>query len=318
MFAVIRDYFVNIGIPLIPNQLYALIIHIYDKFSAQNLSELNSSLSPVVSVINKTTKRQISCNENQLKTSTPILESQTTVELPPNHVYETVFMGDIPVTKIVSIDELTNLFKNNPGFKRISSFRNNSNKNIVKENKIAGNTRYVDAITTIPRSGRRLPNIFKSPVVDNIYKSQYESPDSSTSSDKSGNGYYNFGFAMQSPNEDGEYMLCKSVSSLSSINLTPNPRNASKDNLSAQFSKSSDECSHKNNFKTTINKEEKLLECLQLALFLMPPSNRRHLHLLLRLLSKMIENKEINFNFKKGIQIKDYVIWSSFQMIYFI
>ena len=324
VFAVVRDYFVNIGIPLIPNQLYALVIHIYDIFSTQDTPQpiyqnlrqnTMKNNTPLLSTADKL-KRQLS-SEKPMKTSTPILESQTlntkttatTVELPPNHVFETVFMGDKPVTKIVSIDELTNLFRGHPRLKRANSFHRNcsSNKNQILENKrTEGNTQYIEAIATIPRSLRRhpIPNSLKSPIVDNIYKSQYESPDSSTSSDRSG-GYHNFGFAMQSPGEDGEYMLCKSVSSLSSIGISPNPRHDSKDNLSAQFSKSSN---NSHNLNTFVNKsEEKLLKVLQMSLFLMPSPNRRHLHLLLRLLSKIIENKEIKFNLSEGTDLKTYV-----------
>jgi hypothetical protein len=161
----------------------------------------------------------------------------------------------------------------------------------------------------------RMPkNKHKSPITSNIYKTKYESPES-LNSNSSGIGYYNFGFAMQSPTEDiedGQYMLDKSVSSLSSIYMSAHSHHEDKDNLSAQFTKSTN-CSQNSKtnsrtiIKTTIGNNSKLLEALQLSLFLMPPSNRRHLHLLLRLLSKIVDNKEINLFLNEGISLKDYV-----------
>ncbi|CAG2162925.1 unnamed protein product [Oppiella nova] len=305
VFAVVRDYFINIGIPLIPNQLYALITHIYDKHTA----------SPTFASINHRLNRNhkpkaieiptpILCCQKQQNTSTPIVESQapTTVELPPNHVFETVFMGETPVTKIVSIDELNNLFANNSRIKSCDSFCDKYSAINRQTHQKFENSRYVEAITTIPRNRRQL--LYKSPITENIYKSKYQSPESSAGSP---NSYYNFGFAMQSPTEDGEYMESKSVSSLSSIHMSPVSRNSQYDNLSAQFSKSSNNSSDNSN--TIVNQNsDKLVESLRLSLFLMPSPNRRHLHLLLRLLLKIIQNKEIHFRFYENISIKEYIL----------
>ncbi|XP_054162437.1 DEP domain-containing protein 1A-like [Oppia nitens] len=318
VFAVVRDYFINIGIPLIPNQLYPLIIHIYDKFTFKSIIPSNTIHMNSLNLNRKSMSNQmptpvhytLTAKLNKQNTSTPILESQapkTTVDLPPNHIYETVFMGDIPVTKIVSIDELTNLFVNNPRIRSRSSFRENSYRNQPMKSNDCTN-RYVDAITTIPRIPRKF-NCYKSPISESIYKTRYQSPNSSAGSNGSPFGYYNYGFAMQSPTEDGEYMENKSVSSLSTIQMSPVSQSDPKDNLSAQFSKSSN-----NSLQNTVinknddNNEEKLIETLRLCLLLMPSSNRRHLHLLLRLMSKIIQNKEIKFCFNEDISVKDYIL----------
>ncbi len=336
VFAVVRDYFVNIGIPLIPNQMYSFMIAIYDMFTNEPNNEnalnyvhknANQKLSPILSVMEKLKRETMS--DNDLMTSTPIQENQvlTTVQLPPNHIFETFFMGDNPVTKIVSIDELTNLFKTNPNIKNLNSFSKRET-NIYKtpstgkieslgtDLKTSEKSRYFEAVTTMPRMPK---NKHKSPITSNIYKTKYESPESQ-SSNSSGIGYYNFGFAMQSPTEDGQYMLNKSVSSLSPMYMTAHSHHEDKDNLSAQFTKSSNDCSQNSKtnsttfIKTTIGNNSKLLEALQLSLFLMPPSNRRHLHLLLRLLSKIVNNKEINLFLSEGISLKDYVRIYNFRL----
>ncbi len=288
----------------------------------------NQKLSPILSVMEKLKRQTMS--DNDLMTSTPIQENQvlTTAELPPNHIFETFFTGDIPVTKIVSIDELTNLFKTNPNIKNLNSFSKKETNIIYKtpstgkieslgtDQKTSEKSRYFEAVTTMPRMPK---NKHKSPITSNIYKTKYESPES-LSSNSSGIGYYNFGFAMQSPTEDGQYMLDKSVASLSSIYMSARSHHEDKDNLSAQFTKSSNDCSQNSKtssrtiIKTTIGNNSKLLEALQLSLFLMPPSNRRHLHLLLRLLSKIVNNKEINLFLSESISLKDYVRICSFRL----
>jgi hypothetical protein len=313
------------------------MIAIYDMFTNEPNNEnalnyvhknANQKLSPILSVMEKLKRQTMS--DNDLMTSTPIQENQvlTTAELPPNHIFETFFTGDIPVTKIVSIDELTNLFKTNPNIKNLNSFSKKETNIIYKtpstgkieslgtDQKTSEKSRYFEAVTTMPRMPK---NKHKSPITSNIYKTKYESPES-LSSNSSGIGYYNFGFAMQSPTEDGQYMLDKSVASLSSIYMSARSHHEDKDNLSAQFTKSSNDCSQNSKtssrtiIKTTIGNNSKLLEALQLSLFLMPPSNRRHLHLLLRLLSKIVNNKEINLFLSESISLKDYVRICSFRL----
>ncbi len=58
----------------------------------------------------------------------------------------------------------------------------------------------------------------------------------------------------------------------------------------------------------TDKNDSKLLESLEMTFLLIPPPNRRHLHLLLRFFSKIIENKKINLDFNENISTKDYVI----------
>ncbi|CAG2100175.1 unnamed protein product [Medioppia subpectinata] len=328
VFGVVRDYFINIGIPLIPNQLYSLIIHIYDKYTntggQQTYATINARNTYGLKVrpIQIPTPTLLCCNKPQT-TSTPIAGSggplpspTTTVDLPPNHVYETAFMGENPVTKIVSIDELTNLFATSSRLKSCDSLCDKyaAAKCLAMRRASSPtpeNRRFVDAIATIPRNRRHLLSpvggdgtAYKSPIAASIYKTQFRSPDSSASSTHSAFGYHNFGFAMQSPAEDGQYMESKSVCSLSSIHLSPISHNNPNDNLSAQFSNNSS-----NKSDTIVNtNDEKLLEALRMTLFLMPSANRRHLHLLLRLLSKILQNKEIHFRFYDNISAKEYIL----------
>lgn len=95
VFNLIRDYFTNIEEPIIPFEFYYIIINSFEKNSKLTTRDNMSSF-----VATSTLK-----NENGL-------HLKNELNLPSNCVYETVFSGSEPVTKIVPIDELSGVFPN--------------------------------------------------------------------------------------------------------------------------------------------------------------------------------------------------------------
>ena len=318
VFNVIREYFVNMGIPLIPYELYNLFIAIYDdemdKFNLKNKTLLKQD--DQVNHISPSTTLQrdeiSSLMNNGLRTSTPVYICNGNLQdnqLPPNYVYETIFVGDSPVTKVVSINELEHLFVSNPRILNsnpslLTNARRRS-ENMLKSKSAAieeqisriEKSRSFNAVTTLPRTHKK--KICKN--FDTL-----ASPNNSNSfpvQDSNRFCYKNLGFVMQSPNETGEYMMDKSVSFSSSFCHSSSSHSDVEDSLD----KNAEHANSQKNFNNLNLVTEKTFKTIQLALFLLPPANRRQLHLLLRLLSKIINNKEMHLFTDEKFNLKSYV-----------
>lgn len=102
VFKLIRDYFSNLEEPIIPFELYKLILSTFDNYIQENAS--------------KFTKHQNRKMASFLKSTSTIFQKEQVprneINLPSNCVYETAFSGKEPVTKIVPIDELSTTFPN--------------------------------------------------------------------------------------------------------------------------------------------------------------------------------------------------------------
>ena len=158
-------------------------------------------------------------------------------------------------------------------------------------------SRSFNAVTTLPRRNK------------NKFSKNFgtlTSPNNSNSfPDKDSNRfcYKNLGFVMQSPNETGEYMMDKSVSFSSSFCHSSSSHSDVEDSLD----KNAEHANSQNNFNHFNLVSDPTFKTIQLALFLLPPANRRQLHLLLRLLSKIINNKEMHLFTDEKFNLKSYV-----------
>lgn len=247
MFKLIKEYFTNMEEPIIPSDFYHLITAIFELY----LDELSGK------------KRSFKYN-NELN-------------LPSNCVYETAFSGKDPVTKIVSIDELSVAFPN-----LIEYFQRNS-KNLG-----ANFGRTVNHISSV--SSTVTPNNSFKTISTMPRNAKLKSIDTLTPKVLNQSGKSDINFAIESPPEAGEYMLNKDFNLKKFYSLRKNTK----------FSYS-DIVPQKRNVKNHY------YELLQLILLVLPSPNRRHLQLLIRVFYKILRNKDLCLMTKDSIALKEHV-----------
>jgi len=221
-------------------------------------------------------------SSRSINASTPILEEDDNVFLPSpkkEAIYETVFLAGSPITRMVSYDELASFFATiNPSDDSLG-IKSKSLENIdVNMNTINTNS---NQAATVPKKARKRVT------------SDVIGVDTEIENDCKGLGYINLGFVLQSPTEEGQYMMNKSVSSLSSYH-------------SLSFTQPSADLQDINGNVKPDN-QAKLIKILNYVLLLIAPCNRRHLHLLLRLFTRIIQNKDLKIYCNDYSSVKDYV-----------
>ena len=255
VFNLIRDYFTNIEEPIIPFEFYNLIMCTFDNYCSETAFK------------SKNMSSFLKCPPS----------SRELLNLPSNCVYETVFSGNEPVTKIVPIDELSTVFPNFADyFGRPILINANSPMNSLPMSDT------FKAISTMPRSNSKLrPQITSSR--GNCISTPHNVKNSQMMSDI---------LCLDSPPESGEYMLNKNMDLKRFYSLHRGKNYRTNSNITSQVGHSS---------------TSKQYQLLQLILLTLPSANRRHLQLLLRLFHKIIRNKELCLLTKDSLALKEHV-----------
>ncbi|XP_074596931.1 DEP domain-containing protein 1A-like [Brevipalpus obovatus] len=300
VFNLIREYFVNLGSSLIPHKFYPLIISLVGEADQQRVARLRSRYLGCLD-----TDQPDSCSvatngftHHSIPSGSPLSHS----EQPHHHrkdckhkkeqVFETVFMPGSSITRILSYDQLTSFFANFS-----TSDGSLDDRPISPDDPNSSNSygcRILDArklqhIATLPRliKKQRLEgamnraNSFRQKPIPN----------------KPALGSTNVGFVLQSPSEEGEYMMDKSLSPLNTYRPLKTIHLNMHNSLSSSSIISRDSLEYSKN-----------IELLSLVLLMIPPENRRHLHLLLRLFTRVTRNKELKIFSKTFSNIEYYLI----------
>ncbi|KAI7696077.1 hypothetical protein SSS_08129 [Sarcoptes scabiei] len=278
VFKLIREYFTNMDEPIIPEKFYQLLIDVFQLCNKPIVAK------PQVSLISSSSNSNL---RNDIISSKSVYNSLNyELGLPPNCVYETAFSGKEPVTKIVSIDEISSTFPDLVEFFKqyktksskmhcLNNYQslNNSNYNGNSSNFATKNNKVVSS--TIPKglSAKRIYSDENSLIVQN-HKNDISNK-----------------LSFNSPPESGEYMLNKNFNRFYSL------RKKSK----IHSLKDSDQMD-------ATKSKQKYYECLQLILFSLPSINRRYLQLLIRMFHKIIENKELCLLTKNSVALKEYIV----------
>ncbi|XP_015785176.1 DEP domain-containing protein 1B-like isoform X2 [Tetranychus urticae] len=291
VFNLIREYFVNLDSPMIPSNFYPLIVSVVKETDLKNISQKNSQLYAKIGLKD----REFTYDTN---TSTPLASKISEIRRngaqmkvkKDDPVFETVFLTQSPMTRILSHDALTSIFSSiassDGSLDGSSSPQSIDAFNSYRRPIEASNLQH---LATLPRNLRkqRLEGLKK-------FKLEKEQ-------NKSSLCLMNFGCILQSPCEEGEYMMDKSVTNLRNFYFS---------------SKHSPEPAYSNfifrdkdsNTNASTEGEERVVNILNLVLLLIPPENRRHLHLLLRLLSRILKNSELKFHCNHSVSMEYYII----------
>lgn len=256
VFNLIKDYFTNMEEPIISFKFYKLIMLIFDCYS------------------NEKSKQENFLSKNLLQKS-QFMQKVSDINLPSNCVYETAFSGKEPVTKIVSIDELSVAFPN------LVKYFSQSSKDALS---MANHSKNYESVisTTTPNSYKTVSTMPRNSKIKNFDRTTPKLNQSNNSDLK---------FTLESPPEAGEYMLNKDFNLKKFYSLRKNTKLSYVDILPESRS----------------NKENKYYNLMQLILLLLPSSSRRHLHLLIRVFYKIIRNKDLCLLTKDSIALKEYV-----------
>ncbi|KAH9412549.1 Domain found in Dishevelled, Egl-10, and Pleckstrin (DEP), partial [Dermatophagoides pteronyssinus] len=253
VFQLIRDYFINMEEPIIPSLYYQLFLTVYRLYR---------------SCLNVDYQFPIDNNDStKPKSNTKHIDDD--LGLPAICVYETAFSSKEPVTKIVPIDELSDIFPNFLHYFRQQKHQkysfNHSNINHSNE------TNTFRALSTMPRKNRR---------------NKTTTPTFNTTTDN----YH------ESPPENSEYMFDKTFSTNSAHHRFYSLQRQKSDKIRSS------------NDNHTKNSTDNYYEILQLILLLLPNVNRRYLQLLIRLFARILSNKELCLLTNDSLTLKEHIV----------
>ncbi|XP_017494092.1 PREDICTED: DEP domain-containing protein 1A-like, partial [Rhagoletis zephyria] len=293
VFILVRDYFINLEEPIIPFEYYKLISNTFDSYSQEAVALLRTKQSlPSFLKCNSALMTANESNNNNII-------ANDILNLPKNCVYETAFSGREPVTKIVPIDELSivlpNYFSQLNGLKSVISPFNSST---------CSSSNTFRAISTMPRSGSKLRSQQQQRQCQQSFINNSNNNNSTPQGVKNTSQMMSDILCLESPPESGEYMLGKDMSGDGSRRFYSLHRNRTR-----QSTRSSSSSQQQNmSVVQTLANSRKYYTLLQMILFTLPSSNRRHLQLLLRLFHKIIRNKELCILTKDSVALKEHIV----------
>lgn len=234
VFKLIKEYFVNFEEPIIPYLYYHIFLDVYELYVKALLSSRKKTVSASYS------------------NNSSIINHE--LGLPANCVYETVFSSKDPVTKIVPIDELSNIFPNLLEYFKQTTLKENLISQISLPMNVSRTS--LPIVSTIPRHSTKKK--YSIDYCSNLPQLFFES--SQKNSKYIQNNSVNFQQYYSFSNRKGDLNIISELPS---------------------------------NIKTSSTLVDHYYELLQLLLLLLPSPNRRYLQLLIRLFYKMIRNKEL-------------------------
>ncbi|XP_053213829.1 DEP domain-containing protein 1B-like [Panonychus citri] len=297
VFNLIREYFVNLDSPMIPSIFYPLIVSLVKESDLQGIYRQRSGqLYSNVALENREPiyETHTSTPLNNKKADSRRTNGLSSKVKKDDSIFETVFHPQSPVTRILSQDQLTSIFSaiaSSDGSLDGSSSPQ-SIEALYSWRKPA-EARNLQHLATLPRNMRkqRIEGLKRCKLEKEPYKSSL--------------CLMNFGCILQSPCEEGEYMMDKSVTSLQNWRSfrirSPEPTYISL--IKREISEPTTQNDH-----FTSEGDEKIINLLNLVFLLIPPENRRHLHLLLRLLSRVLKNTELKFLSNHSSSMEYYII----------
>lgn len=298
VFNLIKDYFVELEFPLIPHYFYPLLISMVQDADQQYIQRVRS----------KFFGNNSGDLDQQSETSRIYRTNSTTLSIASRHsdpyyyhhnhrkdckkkkeqVFETIFLAENSASKITNHQlaaYFANVHSSNGSLDDRPLSPDNDQPQLKSPYCGILDAKKLAHIATLPRL---------------IKKQRLEGKINRANSFKSltnrrSLGFGNVGFILQSPSEEGEYMMDKSVSSSTAV-----IRNANIVYSNSIYSQLLSPRESSSNYNKSI-------QLLSLVLLMIPSENRRHLHLLLRLLTRICRNKQLKIFYNSLPSIEYYV-----------
>ncbi|GIY81261.1 DEP domain-containing protein 1A [Caerostris extrusa] len=297
VFKVVRDYFINTQVPLLTESITPLLIRVFCHFTGQQYIDFNSSEVPFVdSKFNLSTKS----SSSGVKTSTPLTvnEQNTRVndystektsqgkillddpelmwDYPSTVFYETDFATSDPIHRPDSLNE--DILRSKMPLKAWSS-------NLYLQDEIRDNKSPRKFSQLNFENGYSLDHF---PSGSNVYLCEINDLDTSNLSSRTV-------IEVEQDNSNESFKRCNQKG------LYYSSSDICNENYSSQVNQTPQTC-----FNQSIEKEKEYCEELkltfQLVLLLLPSVNRRQLHLLMRLLNKVLKNGKFILNVQTSMR----------------
>ncbi|KAF8771263.1 DEP domain-containing protein 1A [Argiope bruennichi] len=312
VFKVVRDFFINTQVPLLTESLTPLLLKVFCHFTHHQYIDFNSAKTQyVTSMLNTSTKSHLSASD--IKTSTPLTfadqnsrvqeydreatshgkilldDPDLMWDYPSTVIYETDFATSNPITRVIASD--------NSGTNSVGSIESVSTISVCSQSNRPEDLLRSKAPLKAWSSNLYLQDEIKEHISPRKY-SQLEFQDShSLDHFSSGSNVY----LCEINDLDTSNLSAKTVIEVEQDNWSDSSKRCNKQGL---YYSSSAICAENSSSRInqtpqrTINQSiekakeycEELKLSFQLILLLLPSVNRRQLHLLMRLINKVLKN----------------------------